>query len=110
MQTRDIDKTWNFDDQAERYDTLVANDPRHYYARYDNVLDAVVEIANLAPGKRVLDIGTGTGNLAAHCLNRGAQVEGVDPSEPMLIKAREKIGQLVWDGICIIVRLFVKMG
>ncbi|MBN1934989.1 MAG: methyltransferase domain-containing protein [Anaerolineae bacterium] len=86
------DKTWDFDPWAERYDAVVANDTRHYYAKYDNVLDAVVEFADLGSGKCVLDIGTGTGSLAIRCLGRGAYVVGLDPSASMLAVAREKIG------------------
>ncbi|MGC9349539.1 MAG: class I SAM-dependent methyltransferase [Anaerolineae bacterium] len=93
MQTQDGDKTWNFDPWADRYDVIVANDARHYYARYDEVLDAVVEVAGLAPGARVLDIGTGTGNLALRLVACGARVVGLDPSESMLALAREKAGQ-----------------
>jgi putative AdoMet-dependent methyltransferase len=86
------EKTWNFDHWANRYDEMIANDSQHYYARYNEVLDTVVEVANISSGKRVLDIGTGTGNLALRCLARGAVVVGLDPSKSMLIKAREKIG------------------
>ena len=90
MQSRETGKTWNFDSWAHRYDNVVAGDSQHYYAKYDEVLDAVVEIADLASGKRVLDIGTGTGNLAIRCLADGAEVIGLDPSELMLSQAREK--------------------
>ena len=88
---REKEKTWDFDNWAERYDERVAGDSG-LYARYDEVLDRVVEIANITPGKRVLDIGTGTGNLALRCLARGAMVIGLDPSERMLSEAREKVG------------------
>ena len=86
------DKTWNFDDWANRYDQIVADDSQHYYAQYDEVLDTVAELANLALGKRALDIGTGTGNLALRCLAYGVEVVGLDPSELMLNRAREKVG------------------
>lgn len=49
-------------------------------------------MANVCPGMRVLDIGTGSGNLALRCLARGTAVVGLDPSERMLFKAREKVG------------------
>lgn len=88
---RESEKTWNFDNWADRYDEIVATDCQ-LYARYDEVLDMVVEIANISPGKRVLEIGTGTGNLALRCLACGATVVGLDPSKRMLAKAREKIG------------------
>ena len=56
--------TWDFDGQAERYDRILAGDSP-MYDRYDDVLAAVAEAASVSPGGRVLDIGTGTGNLAA---------------------------------------------
>ena len=94
MHIEENDKSWVFTQRhTERYDGFVAADSEHYYARYETVLDTVMELANLAPGKRVLDIGTGTGNLAMRCLASGAHVVGVDPSEPMLARAREKVGQ-----------------
>lgn len=92
MESNENEKTWNFDNWASRYDRAVANDSQHYYAQYDKVLDTVAELANLAPGQRVLDIGTGTGNLALRCLAYGVEVIGLDPSELMLRKAQEKVG------------------
>jgi ubiquinone/menaquinone biosynthesis C-methylase UbiE len=83
------EKTWDFDEWAETYEKwLVSDDP--VYARYDEVLDRVVEVARAEPGRRVLDIGTGTGNLAERLLARGAEVVGVDPSRKMLEKAAAK--------------------
>jgi SAM-dependent methyltransferase len=40
----------------------------------------------------VLDVGCGTGRLAAAFAERGAKVWGVDPSEEMLARARERTG------------------
>jgi putative AdoMet-dependent methyltransferase len=91
MKMRENEKIWNFNNWADHYDKTVASDSQ-LYARYDEVLDMIVEIANVSPGKRVLDIGTGTGNLALRCLARGAKVVGLDPSKRMLAKAREKVG------------------
>ena len=83
---------WDFDQQAKRYDERVAADGSRYYARYDQVLDAVVAAAQVSRGQRVLDIGTGTGALVFRCLAKGAYVVGLDPSEQMLAVAREKAG------------------
>lgn len=43
-----------------------------------------------APGKRVLDVGCGTGNVSLACAERGAQVVGIDINAEMLEVAREK--------------------
>ncbi len=85
------EKTWDFDSWADQYDEAVASDFQ-LYARYDEVLDFVVEIVNVIPRTRVLDIGTGTGNLALRYLDRGATVVGLDPSRKMLAKAIKKAG------------------
>ena len=92
MKNSENEKTWNFDNWANRYDQVVASDSQHYYAQYDQVLDKVVEMASLTPGNRVLDIGTGTGNLTLRCLAYDVEVIGLDPSELMLSRAREKVG------------------
>jgi demethylmenaquinone methyltransferase/2-methoxy-6-polyprenyl-1,4-benzoquinol methylase len=50
-----------------------------------------IEAAGLGPGMRVLDVATGTGKLAAAAarrLGRGGEVVGLDPSGPMLARAR----------------------
>ena len=92
VESGEPEKTWDFDNWANRYDKAVASDAQHYYAQYDKVLDTVAEIADLASGKRALDIGSGTGNLALRCLAYGVEVIGLDPSELMLTMAREKVG------------------
>jgi SAM-dependent methyltransferase len=42
------------------------------------------------PGERWLDVGTGTGELALRAARAGADVTGVDISEPLLAQARAK--------------------
>lgn len=80
---------WDFDRWAASYDAAVAQ-ACGYYERYEDVLAAVVRAAGVEPGKRVLDVGVGTGNLAIRCLAQGAIVVGIDPSEGMLYEARKK--------------------
>jgi len=70
------DQSWDFDEATDRYDEWVAGDSP-LYARYDGVLQAVVEVAQMCAGKNALDIGTGTGNLALRCLALGARAAGV---------------------------------
>lgn len=51
-------------------------------------LDIAERVA--APGRRILDIGCGTGNVSLACAERGANVVGIDISAEMLEVAREK--------------------
>lgn len=80
---------WEFDKWAPRYDSSVASS-QTYYERYNDVLGFVVSTAEAAPGKKILDIGTGTGNLALRCAACGASVIGLDPSAGMLEQAKVK--------------------
>ncbi|MGI6132171.1 MAG: class I SAM-dependent methyltransferase [Bacillota bacterium] len=89
---RTDEKVWDFDSYswADRYDDVVQAD-QDMYARYDDVLDAVADIACTFPGAQVLDIGAGTGNLSIRCAERGARVTGLDPSRRMLAQAEAKV-------------------
>ncbi len=49
-----------------------------------------VDLAAIGPGARALDVATGTGDLAVGLRARGADVVGLDFSEPMLELARAK--------------------
>ena len=84
------EKTWNFDQWADNYDGWVTSDDPVYF-RYDTILERVLLLSGAARGKRILDIGTGTGNLAARLLDLGAEVVGLDPSQKMLDKAALKL-------------------
>ena len=48
------------------------------------------DLARVGPGHRVLDVATGTGDLALELRSRGAEVVGMDFSEAMLDLARQK--------------------
>jgi len=89
---RTDEKVWDFDTYAwtDRYDDVVQAD-QDMYARYDDVLDTVAEIACSTAGAQVLDIGAGTGNLSIRCATRGARVTGLDPSRRMLAQAQAKV-------------------
>ena len=51
---------------------------------------ALIEAAAIQRGERVLDIGCGTGETSLIAVEAGAQVTGVDISEPMLELARSR--------------------
>jgi putative AdoMet-dependent methyltransferase len=82
----------DFDDWAETYDQSVAIDQFPFYG-YDRVLEAAVSSAKAKPGMRVLDLGTGTGNLAIRFAALGCELWCTDFSSAMLEKARVKLPQ-----------------
>lgn len=51
---------------------------------------ALLDLLGEVRGRRVLDVGTGTGRAALALARRGAEVTGVDASAQMLAKARER--------------------
>jgi SAM-dependent methyltransferase len=53
------------------------------------LFDRLVRGGVVAPGQRLLDLGTGTGSLARGFARRGLQVTGLDPARPLLDQARQ---------------------
>jgi len=53
--------------------------------------------ARRAHARTLLDICTGTGEMALRCAKAGARVTAIDITEPMLAKARDKAGKLPID-------------
>src|SRR3712207_6133112 len=54
------------------------------------------DLARVGAGSRVLDVATGTGDLAIELASRGADVVGMDFSEEMLVLARRKAPSLTF--------------
>jgi putative AdoMet-dependent methyltransferase len=82
-----------FDPWAKTYDQDVINQNQFPFDGYTNVLETVINFAAPVRGMSVLDIGTGTGNLAVRFAERGCELWCTDFSEAMLAKAREKLPQ-----------------
>jgi len=57
--------------------------------RMERIYRAIAE-AVAAPGRRILDMGCGTGGVALACAGRGAMVVGIDSNPEMLELARSK--------------------
>ena len=83
---------WNFDSQAETYDEQVQLRGQAFdiHQGYEEALAQTAEKISLIRGQTCLDIGIGTGNLGARFLDKGASVIGVDQSDMMLQKCKEK--------------------
>ena len=58
---------------------------------FDHWSRRLVEVADVAAGERVLDVGCGPGNAAAVAVERGASVLGFDLSAEMVAVARERV-------------------
>lgn len=81
----------NFKDLAARYDAWYQT-PLGSLA-HALELDAILALAGIKPGERVVDVGCGTGIYTVELVQRGAHVIGVDPSMEMLAITREKLRQ-----------------
>ncbi len=79
-----------FDRIAKRYDLM---NTVMTAGLHDQWRKRAVEIAGVTAGKHVLDVATGTGDLAfelARAVSPGGSVTGADFSEEMLVVARQK--------------------
>ncbi|MDD9271313.1 methyltransferase domain-containing protein [Paenibacillus sp. GCM10023248] len=80
---------WNFDHQALTHDDYVSKNDNEY-KDYDQALQTTVDWVAPRSGERGLDIGTGTGNLAAKFLDKGIRMAGTDQSIEMLKQCARK--------------------
>lgn len=62
-------------------------------ARFAPVQDELVERVRIDSGDRVLDVATGTGEVAVRVAKLGAQVTAIDLASPMIEKARRHAEQ-----------------
>ena len=83
-----------FDLWADGYDRSVGvsdDDNTYPFAGYKKVLAAIYDAIRAGQGKRVLDIGFGTGVLACRLYEDGYDITGIDFSDRMIEIAREKM-------------------
>jgi len=69
----------------DRFNAWASLGLHHYWRR--------ALLRHVVPGARLLDIATGTGDVAILAAQAGHSVVGLDFSEPMLAKARQKDGE-----------------
>ena len=79
----------NYDDFAQAYSD--ENDSSLLNAYYER--PAMLELAGDVSGRRILDIGCGSGPLAAALMDCGARVEGFDSSVAMINLAQRRVGE-----------------
>jgi putative AdoMet-dependent methyltransferase len=84
---------FNHDAEAAEYDQDVRNSADPIRAGYREVLAWVIEQAQISAISRVLELGSGTGNLSALIKNCGELIS-VDVSENMEAVAKPKLGYL----------------
>ena len=77
-----------YDQIGDGYDTTRRADPA--------IVRRLAAYLALAPGRRYLDVGCGTGNYTAALAALGGVWHGVDPSRQMLAAARAKAPSLAW--------------
>ena len=83
-----------FDLWADGYDRSVDisdEDNTYPFAGYKKVLAGIYEAIRKGQGKRMLDIGFGTGVLAGKLYENGYDITGIDFSERMIKIAQEKM-------------------
>ena len=80
-----------YGDFAAVYDLLTTNVP------YDEIAEYYAKIlCKITNGRRLLDMGCGTGNLTIRLAERGFDVIGQDASSEMLAIAAEKSSEVQW--------------
>jgi len=62
----------------------------------DDILAAIVRAARVVPGRTVLEIGPGTGNLTRHLLSTGARVVAVEKDDALFARLQEQFQGVRW--------------
>lgn len=82
--------------------------------KHDEVkLEEIFEILPLKRGDRVLDVGTGTGILIPHILQRignTGRITALDYAENMIKKAKEKFPQKEYTNVSFVIRNFFEIA
>lgn len=80
----------DFDEWAKTYDESVITDAFPFGA-YTKMIERIVELSQPIPKMDILDLGTGTGAIAARFTALGCNVVGLDFSHAMLEIANQKL-------------------
>ncbi len=77
-----------------KWDSNLYDRQHSFVSRYG---EALIELLNPVPGEHILDLGCGTGDLAALIQKKGAIVTGMDHSADMVETARKKYPHIRFD-------------
>ncbi|OEV04175.1 SAM-dependent methyltransferase [Streptomyces oceani] len=77
---------------AAVFRTLPAN-PSHLWAAQQRKVDRLLDLAGVGPGSRLLEIGTGWGELALRAAERGAEVVTITLSEEQRRYAQRRVAE-----------------
>ncbi len=83
---KDIFNKW-----ADNYDKSVEGEETFPFAGYHKIQTMVKTMVLAGAGTKILDLGVGTGLGSVEFYKQGAEITGVDFSDNMLEKAREKM-------------------
>ncbi|MDX9993134.1 MAG: methyltransferase domain-containing protein [Anaerolineales bacterium] len=83
----------DFDSWAATYDESVQAESSFPFDGYTQVLQHILSLSTVSSGQAVLDLGTGTANLALQFAERGCRLTCTDFSQAMLAVARQKLPQ-----------------
>ena len=84
---------FNHDEDASDYDADVLNENDPIRANYNDVLAWVIDEAHIGPSSRVLELGSGSGNLSC-LISQCGELVCVDLSEKMDAIARSKLAHI----------------
>jgi len=108
--TSQLDQTTKFENKSEK--SLPTPHASHFYRNLTPVYEMVwpifarrnilksIKAMRIDPGANILEVGVGTG-LSLPAYPRHAKVTGVDLSEEMLAKAKERIAESGWTNISV---------
>ena len=97
MQDQQNNQNRLFDKWPDRYDSWFQTPVGSLVKHYESEL--LLDLLQPFQGDTILDIGCGTGIFTLDLLASGPRVLGLEISEPMLTRARRKVGKYPFDPI-----------
>ena len=86
-----------FDEWPEKYDQWFETPIGTLVKKYENQL--LLDLLQPRRGEMILDVGCGTGVFTLNILGLGTRVIGLDISQPMLVRARQKAVKYPFRGV-----------